>query len=61
MIEILNYSKFMKRELKDLSIIEDYNSHNTQRLNVDEMIKLLHKLEFIGDITSGGTDVPEGV
>ncbi len=57
----LNYSKFLEEGDKDLSLIEDYNSHNTERLDVDGMIKLLHKLEFIEAISLGGTDVPEGV
>ena len=57
----LNYSKFHEEGNKDLSLIEDYNSHNTELLDVDGMIKLLHKLEFIGAISLGGTDVPEGV
>lgn len=57
----LNYSKFHEEGDKDLSLIEDYNSHNTERLDVDGMVKLLHKLEFIRAISLGGTDVPEGV
>ena len=57
----LNYSKFLEEGDQDLSNIEDYNSHNTKRLNVEGMIKLLHKLDFIDDIAAGGTDVPEGV
>tara|TARA_B100000925_G_scaffold250705_1_gene202111 strand:- start:335 stop:1372 length:1038 start_codon:yes stop_codon:yes gene_type:complete len=57
----LNYSKYDEEGDKDLSLIEDYNSHNTQRLDVGSMVQLLHKLEFIGDIASGGKNVPEGV
>ena len=57
----LNYSKFNDAGEKDLSRIEDYNSHNTERLDVDSMIKLLHKLDFIREIAAGGSDVPEGV
>lgn len=57
----LNYSKYNDEGHKDLSLVEDYNSHNTQRLDVDSMVKLLHKLDFIGDIASGGKTVPEGV
>jgi len=57
----LNYSKFLEEGEKDLSTIEDYNSHNTDRLNVDGMVSLLLKLDFIGEIAKGGTDVPEGV
>jgi UDP-N-acetylglucosamine 4,6-dehydratase/5-epimerase len=57
----LNYSKFHEKGNLDIASIEDYNSHNTERLDVDEMIQLLHKLEFIPNIASGGIDVPEGV
>lgn len=57
----LNYSKFQDEGEKDLSIVEDYNSHNTERLDVDSMVQLLNKLDFIPAIASGGTDVPEGV
>lgn len=57
----LNYSKFNEEGVRDLSDIEDYNSHNTKRLDVEGMIELLHKLDFIRDISAGGTDVPEGI
>jgi len=57
----LNYSKYHEEGDKDLSIIDDYNSHNTERLDVDGMIRLLNKLDFIRDIHAGGQDVPEGV
>jgi UDP-N-acetylglucosamine 4,6-dehydratase/5-epimerase len=57
----LNYSKFYEEGDKNLSIIEEYNSHNTERLDVDGMITLLHKLDFIVDIADGGSVVPEGV
>ena len=57
----LNYSKYNDEGERDLSTVVDYNSHNTDRLDVDGMVKLLHKLDFIGDIASGSTVVPEGV
>lgn len=57
----LNYSKYNEQGEKDLSTIEDYNSHNTERLDVDGMVKLLHKLDFIADIEAGSVVVPEGV
>ena len=57
----LNYSKYHEEGEKDLSLIEDYNSHNTEQLDVDGMIKLLHRLDFIPDIVSGNKNVPEGV
>lgn len=43
----LNYSNYFTQGNKDISDIEDYNSHNTTRLNVDETVSLLLKLDFI--------------
>lgn len=57
----LNYSKFNEIGEEDLSVIEDYNSHNTERLDVDGMVALLRKLDFIVDIEAGSLVVPEGV
>lgn len=57
----LNYAKYNEEGEKDLSVIEDYNSHNTERLDVEGMVKLLHKLDFIRDIEAGSLVVPEGV
>lgn len=57
----LNYSKFFEEGEKDLSEIEDYNSHNTERLDVEGMVELLRKLDFIRDIENGNVIVPEGV
>lgn len=57
----LNYSKYHDIGEKDLSKVEDYNSHNTNRLDVNGMITLLRKLHFINDIEAGSLVVPEGV
>jgi len=57
----LNYSQFVDEGEKDLSKIEDYNSHNTHRLNVERMKELLRKLEFMREIEAGNLIVPEGV
>ncbi|HIF9354871.1 TPA: polysaccharide biosynthesis protein [Photobacterium damselae] len=57
----LNYSKYFEEGEKDLSKIEDYNSHNTNRLNVEEMKELLRKLDFMRDIEAGKLIIPEGV
>jgi len=57
----LNYSKYNEVGDRDLSDVSDYNSHNTRRLDVEEMVALLHKLDFIPEISRGGTTVPEGV
>jgi UDP-glucose 4-epimerase len=57
----LNYAKYHEVGEKDLSVVEDYNSHNTDRLQVEGMIELLRKLDFIADIEAGSLVVPEGV
>lgn len=43
----LNYDKFFTEGNEDLSKVEDYHSHNTRRLTVDEMKELLLKLRFV--------------
>lgn len=57
----LNYSKYFEKGEKDLATIEDYNSHNTRRLDVNGMKELLRKLDFIREIESGNIIIPEGV
>lgn len=57
----LNYSKYFEKGESDLSKVEDYNSHNTERLDVEGMKQLLRKLDFIREIESGNIVVPEGV
>ena len=42
----LNYQKYENVGNKKLDDIEEYNSHNTRRLNVEEMKKLLLKLDL---------------
>ena len=55
----LNYEKYI--ETGDTKVVEyeDYNSHNTTRLDVEGMKKLLLKLEFIRDLTNGVYKSPE--
>ncbi len=43
----LNYANFFSKGEVDMSTIEDYHSHNTQRLDVEGMKQLLLKLDFI--------------
>lgn len=57
----LNYSMYVEKGKQDLNSIEDYNSHNTDRLNVEEMVSLLERLDFISDIQNGSKYVPEDV
>ncbi len=43
----LNYDKFFTDGNEDIAKIEDYHSHNTERLDVEGMKQLLLKLRFI--------------
>jgi UDP-glucose 4-epimerase len=55
----LNYAKFVEQGERRLSHAEDYNSHNTRRLDVAEMRELLLKLEFVRRISQGESAMPE--
>lgn len=43
----LNYDKYFVEGQEEMSLIEDYHSHNTKRLSVDDMKNLLLKLDII--------------
>ena len=43
----LNYDKYFVEGYKDMSIMDDYHSHNTYRLSVSEMKTMLMKLDCI--------------
>jgi len=43
----LNYDRYFVEGETDVSTLEDYHSHNTHRLDVDEMAELLLTLDFI--------------
>lgn len=49
----LNYSKYVEVGDSRITEAEDYNSHNTTRLDVDGTKKLLLKLSFIRAMISG--------
>lgn len=49
----LNYGKFTEQGEVKISHAVDYNSHNTQRLDVDGMCDLLLKLPFIQAVVRG--------
>ncbi|MBC3242136.1 polysaccharide biosynthesis protein [Pseudomonas lurida] len=55
----LNYSKFVEQGEERLSTMQDYNSHNTERLDVQGMQKLLLKLEFMHAVARGEDVTPE--
>jgi UDP-N-acetylglucosamine 4,6-dehydratase/5-epimerase len=46
----LNYGKFVEQGEKKISLYDDYNSHNTERLTVDGMRELLLKLDFVDSV-----------
>lgn len=56
----LNYSKFVEQGEQKISNFDDYNSHNTQRLDENGMRQLLMKLEFIQAIERGEHPIAEG-
>jgi UDP-glucose 4-epimerase len=55
----LNYGKFVEEGERRISEAQDYNSHNTRRLNVPEMKDLLMKLEFLQARLAGKVVAPE--
>jgi UDP-N-acetylglucosamine 4,6-dehydratase/5-epimerase len=49
----LNYGKYFTEGEEKIAEVEDYNSHNTRRLNVEEIKELLLKLAYIKDELEG--------
>jgi UDP-N-acetylglucosamine 4,6-dehydratase len=43
----LNYSMYFSEGEKNISVIEDYHSHNTERLNVEGVKNLISKLALV--------------
>jgi UDP-N-acetylglucosamine 4,6-dehydratase len=55
----LNYEKFIDQGETKISETNDYNSHNTTRLDVPAMRKMLSKLQFMQTVTRGENAEPE--
>ncbi|UZD97171.1 polysaccharide biosynthesis protein [Pseudomonas corrugata] len=55
----LNYSKFVEQGEERISRAEDYNSHNTERLDVEGMQRLLLNLDFMQAIQRGEYATPQ--
>lgn len=55
----LNYGKFVEEGETEISVSEDYNSHNTVRLDVEGMKQLLLKLSSMRAISRGEAAHPE--
>ena len=43
----LNYDKYFVAGHDKITIASDYNSHNTHRLSVDELVEILLKLDYV--------------
>jgi UDP-glucose 4-epimerase len=43
----LNYNKYFIEGESEISVQEDYNSHNTRRLNIEEIKEMLLKIDYI--------------
>lgn len=56
----LNYAKYVEEGETTISVSEDYNSHNTTRLDVEGMGELLLRLDFMRDLVAGRSPVLEG-
>jgi len=56
----LNYAQYFSEGEEEVSVIEDYHSHNTHQLDVDGMIKILTALPFIRKEVLG-EDIPNVV
>lgn len=55
----LNYGKYVEEGEEKISRTEDYNSHNTERLDVTAMQALLRKLDFVRALERGEYINPE--
>ena len=55
----LNYAKFVEQGEPRISRGEDYNSHNTRRLDLEDMKHLLLELDFMQRIARGEPATPQ--
>lgn len=51
----LNYALYFTEGMPEAEQVEDYNSHNTDRLDVDGMEAMLRKLAYVQDELAGRT------
>ena len=55
----LNYAKYVEQGETRITSSEDYNSHNTVRLGLQEMKAMLLRLDFIRQVVSGNSVAPQ--
>jgi len=53
-IRDINYSCYFSKGLPKVSAQEEYNSHNTRRLDVNELSDILIKMDFINEVLKSG-------
>lgn len=57
----LNYAQFVEQGDEAIAAHDDFNSQNTRRLDVDEMVETLERLDYIKAVRAAtGPNVPEG-
>lgn len=56
----LNYAKFVNRGDREITEAADFTSHNTERLDIDGLIKLLLDLDYVQAELKSKTLVSEG-
>lgn len=55
----LNYGKYFDKGTEEFSVAEDYTSHNTERLDLDGMKKMLLSLDYVQAALEG--KIQEGI
>lgn len=55
----LNYGKYFETGDSNVAEYEEYTSHNTKRLSVSDMVRLLEKLKFVKALKKGIVIEPE--
>lgn len=57
----LNYSQFVEQGDSEIARHEDFNSHNTRRLSLEEMVETLNRLDYFKAVAPAGSGLmPEG-
>jgi UDP-glucose 4-epimerase len=55
----LNYEKFFERGEQRITLAAEYNSHNTEQLDVEGMATLLEQLPYMKKVLRGDAAVAE--
>ena len=55
----LNYDKYFMKGVEDLSVTQDYNSHNTKQLDLEGVKSMLLSIPYILDVINGKYAQPD--